>query len=122
MWHLDCSFREEARARALCSMSWSTADRPATGGWKSAILAVTRYFHHQYCVVYSIQMGSRKGSLILCNNREIVLHQGEQCRWAGGMKGWLIRAQYPRSKRISCKGQRGALRAGLRPAAGRAPS
>ena len=48
--------------------------------------------------------GGRKGSRILSNNRAIVLHQGGQCRWARGKKGWLIRAQQPRNKRISCKG------------------
>jgi len=56
-------------------------------------------------MVYSIQTGGLKGSLILSNNRAIVLHQGGQCGWAGGMKGWLIRAQQPRRERISCKGQ-----------------
>jgi len=55
-----------------------------------------------HCMVYSIQTGGRWGSRILPNNRAIVLHQGGQCRWAGGVKGWLIRAQQPRSKRISC--------------------
>jgi len=56
-------------------------------------------------MVDSTHTGGRKESLILSNNRAIVLHQGGQCRWAGGMKGWLIRAQQPRRKRISCKGQ-----------------
>jgi len=56
-------------------------------------------------MVYSRQTGGRKGSRILSNNRAIVLLQGEQCRWAGGKKGWLIRAQQPRSKRMSGKGQ-----------------
>jgi len=37
----------------------------------------------------------------------MVLHQGGQCGWAGGMKGWLVRSQQPRSKRISFKGQGG---------------
>jgi len=55
--------------------------------------------------MYSIQTGGRKGSRILFNNRAIVLHQGKQSRWAGRMKGWLIRAQEFRSKRIYCKGQ-----------------
>ena len=50
-------------------------------------------------------MGGRKGSLLLSNNRALVLQQGGQCRWAWGMKGWLIRAQQPRRKRIYCKGQ-----------------
>ena len=44
-------------------------------------------------------------SLILFNHRAIVLHQGGRFWWAGGMKGWLIRAQSPLSKRISCEGQ-----------------
>jgi len=68
-------------------------------------LAFTRYCYYQYGMVYSIQTGVRKGSRILPNNRAIVLHQGGQCRWAGGMKGWLIRPQQPRSQTISCKGQ-----------------
>ena len=42
---------------------------------------------------------------ILPSSRAMVLHQGEQCRWARGRKGWLIRAQKPRTKRISCKAQ-----------------
>jgi len=68
-------------------------------------LAFTRYCHYQYGMVYSIQTGGLKGILILSNNRAIVLHQGGQCGWAGGMKGWLIRAQQPRRERVSCKGQ-----------------
>jgi len=43
--------------------------------------------------------------LILPNSRAKVLHQCEQCRWAGGMKGRLMRAQTTPSKRISCKRQ-----------------
>jgi len=46
-------------------------------------------------MVYSIQTGGRKGSRVLSNNRAIVLHHGGQCRWLGGMKGWLIRTQQP---------------------------
>jgi len=67
-------------------------------------LAFTRYCYYQYCMVYSIQTGGRKGSRILTNSCALVLHQGGQCRWAGGLKGWLILARQPRSKRISCKG------------------
>jgi len=37
-------------------------------------------------MVYSIQTGGREGSRILSNNCAIVLHQGKQCRWAGGVK------------------------------------
>jgi len=48
---------------------------------------------------------NRRGGCLLPNTRVIVLHQGEQRRSSRGMKGWLIRAQKPRSKRISCKGQ-----------------
>jgi len=62
----------------------------------------TRLGLTQRCVVYSIHTEGQKGHLILFNNRAIVLHQGGQCRWAGGMKGWLIRAQKPRSETISC--------------------
>jgi len=61
-------------------------------------------------MVYSIQTGSRKGSRVLPNNRAIVLHQGGQCRWAQGMKAWLIRVLQRQSKRTSCTGQ---LLAGL---------
>ena len=68
-------------------------------------LAFTRYCFYQYCMVYSIHTGVWKGSRILSNNRAIVLHQGGQCMWAGGVKGWWIRAQQPRSKKISRKGQ-----------------
>jgi len=57
-----------------------------------------------WCIAY--EKNIRRGSRILPKNRAIVLHQGGQCRWAGGMKGWLIRAQQPRRKTISCKGQR----------------
>jgi len=68
-------------------------------------LAFTRYCYYQYCIVHSIHTGGRKGSRILSNNLAIVLHQGGRCRWAGGKKGWLIRAHQPRSKGTSCKGQ-----------------
>jgi len=44
----------------------------------------------------------------------IVLHQGGQCRWAGGMKGWLIRAQQPQSKTIYCEGQAAGGGRGIR--------
>jgi len=37
-------------------------------------LAFTRYWYYQYCMVYSIQTRGRKGSLILSNDRAIVLH------------------------------------------------
>ena len=39
------------------------------------------------------------------NSRALVLQQCGQCRWAGGLKGRLIRAQTPTSKRRSCNGQ-----------------
>ena len=68
-------------------------------------LAFTRSCHLQYCMVYAIHTGGRRGVRILTNSRTTVSHQGGQCRWARGMKGWLIRAQTTRSKRISCKGQ-----------------
>ena len=42
---------------------------------------------------------------IVRDSRATALQQCGQCRWAGGRKGWLIRAQWPRSKRISCEGQ-----------------
>jgi len=56
-----------------------------------------------WCIAY--EPGDRKGSRIPSNHRAIVLHQGGQCRWAGGVKGWLIRAQQPRTNRIACTGQ-----------------
>jgi len=66
-------------------------------------------------MVYTIHTGGRKGSLILSNNRAIVLQQGGQCRRAGAMKGWFIRARQHRRKRISCKSQvRGWVRGGGR--------
>jgi len=65
--------------------------------------------------VYSIHTGGRKGSLILCNNHAILLHQGVPCRWAGGNKKWLILAQKARSKTISCKGQRASRPGALPP-------
>jgi len=37
-------------------------------------LAFTRYCYCQYCMVYSIHTGGRKGSLIRSNHRAIVLH------------------------------------------------
>jgi len=67
-------------------------------------LAFTRFCYCQYFIVYSIHTRGRKGSRIRSNNRAIVLHQGGKYWWAGG-EGWLIRAQQPRGKRISCKGQ-----------------
>jgi len=76
----------------------------------SLAFTFTRYCYCQYCMVYSIQTRGRKGTRILSNNCALVLHQGRQCRWAGGMKEWLIRAHQLRSKRISCKGQAQALR------------
>ena len=69
-------------------------------------LALTRYCYYQHCMVYSIHTGGGRGSCILSNERAMVLYQGRQCRWAGGMKGWVIRAQQSQSKRISCQGQR----------------
>jgi len=68
-------------------------------------LAFTQYCYYQYCMVHSIQTRVRRGGRILPNNRALVLHQGGQCRWAGGMNRWWIRAQQPRRKTISCKGQ-----------------
>jgi len=62
-------------------------------GGVSSALGFPRYCYYQYCVVYSVHTGGRKGSLILCNNHTLVLHQGGPCRWAEGMKGWLIRAR-----------------------------
>jgi len=59
-------------------------------------------------MVHSTQTGEK--SRKLHNSRAIVLlHQGGggQRRRAGRMKGRLTRAQQPRRKRISCKGQAG---------------
>jgi len=43
-------------------------------------------------MVCRIQTGYRKGSLILSNNRAVVLHQGGQCKVGGGgrMDGWFV--------------------------------
>jgi len=68
-------------------------------------LAFTRYCCYQYCMVYGMQTGGRKGNLILSNNCAIVSHQGGQCKWARGTIGCLIRAQKPRSELISCQGR-----------------
>jgi len=71
----------------------------------STRLAFTRYgiTNIIWCMTYKERVGG--GGRILPNIRAIVLHQGVQCRWAQGMKGWLIRAQKPESKTISCRGQ-----------------
>ena len=50
-------------------------------------LPFTRYCYYQYCMMYSIHTGGRKGSRILSNKGAILLHQGGQSRWAGGRKG-----------------------------------
>ena len=55
-----------------------------------------------WCIAYKREVGR---DISYCVNRTKVSHQGGPCRWAGGINGWLIRAQSPRSKRISCKGQ-----------------
>jgi len=49
--------------------------------------------------------GRSRGGRISPNSCAIVLQQGGQCRWVGGMEGRLIRAQTTRSQRLSCKGQ-----------------
>ena len=49
--------------------------------------------------------GRSRGGRILRESRAIVLQQCGQCRWAGEIKGGLIRVQTARSKTISCKGQ-----------------
>jgi len=77
------------------------------GGAGGGGLAFTPNWYYHYCMVYSVQAGGRKGSRILPNSRAIVLHQGANAGGPGGMKGWLIRAQQPHSKRIYCKGQGG---------------
>ena len=56
-------------------------------------------------MVHRLQTRVRRGSRILLNNRAIVLHQGGQCGWAGGVHRWLILAQQSRRKTISCKSQ-----------------
>jgi len=45
------------------------------------------------------------GGRMFPNSRAIVWQQSGLCRWVGGLKGRLIRAQTTRSKSISCKGQ-----------------
>ena len=52
--------------------------------------------------VWNSKGGSmRRGELP--NSRAVVLQQCGQCRWAGEIKRWLIRAQQPRSKRYIVK-------------------
>jgi len=58
-------------------------------------------------ILYGVWHTHRRshGGRILPFSRAIVLQQGGQCRWAGGVKARLIRAQVTPSKKISCKGQ-----------------
>jgi len=104
-----CIYLVESPCRFHLSASQRTVFRPT--------LAFTRYYYYQYYMVHSIRTRVRKGSRILCNHRAIVLHQGGQGRRAGRINRWLIRAQQPRRKTISCKGQ-----ASLWPTARKAPN
>jgi len=56
-------------------------------------------------MLYVIQKGGRGAGRILRNIRAIVLQWCGQCKCGGVIQGGLIRAQKPRSERISCKGQ-----------------
>jgi len=62
-------------------------------------LAFTRCCYYQYCMVYGMQRGGRRGARILPNSRAIVLQQCGQCRWTAGTYGCLMHAQKHRSKR-----------------------
>ena len=55
--------------------------------WPSQDIVITNIV---WCIAYTWEVG--RGVLIPFNHRAIVLHPDGQCRWAGGMKGWLIRA------------------------------
>ena len=55
-----------------------------------------------WCMTYTREV---EGGLILPNTCAIVFQQCGQCKWAGGIKGRLIRAQKTRNIRISCKGR-----------------
>jgi len=61
-------------------------------------------------IVYGVWLtkGGPRRCAILPNSRAIVLQQCGQCRWAEEIVRCLIRAQKPRRKRISCKGQHSA--------------
>jgi len=54
------------------------------GGRRPGASAFTRYCHYQYCMVYSIQKGSRGGGIYCAEIRAIVLQSFEQCRCVGG--------------------------------------
>jgi len=66
-------------------------------------LAFTRYCNAQYCMVHGVKTNGRKGVEYcrFCNS--IASVWAMQVREA--IKEWLIRAQKPRSERISCTGQ-----------------
>jgi len=56
------------------------------------------------CMTYTREV--EEGSAIAqYSSRALALQQCGQCKWAGGRKGRLIRAQTTPSKRISCHGQ-----------------
>ena len=57
--------------------------------------------------------GRLRGGLFLPDSRAVVLQQCGQSRWAGGIKGRLIRAQTTRRIRISCQDQLSFLRGPL---------
>jgi len=78
-------------------------------GQRPSTLAVELFYSEtracSYCMVHRLQTRVRRGSRILLNNRATVLHQGGQCGWARGVHRWLILAQQPRRKTISCQSQ-----------------
>jgi len=66
-------------------------------------------------MVYGIYTGGRRGGggRLLPNSRAIVLHQGGQCRWARGMKGWLNLVQTTRGKQYRVKANQQGRYGGL---------
>ena len=96
------------RQRATSSKSVFNASHKHKARAASAAPAPAWPLHDMFItnVVWCIACKREVGrGLVYCPTRAIVLHQGGQCRWAEGVNGWLIRAQQPRSKRISCLGQ-----------------
>jgi len=101
-WFIVDALGVRLRVKGLTPDHYSHITAPLT---IISSLTFTRYCYYQYFMVYGIKTGGRTEGRILPNSRATVLHEGGQCRWARGRRGWLIRAQKRRSKRISCKHQ-----------------